>query len=89
MGRMFVICWHILWENLRGADDEIDSEYAAASGYHRAIPLVVVDCDNNGVVSHGNAPLRSLPTNQTQADVLCTFKQLVSAQPFCIIDLAL
>jgi hypothetical protein len=43
---------------------------AAASGYHTAITLVIMDCDNNGVVSHGNAPLRSLPTNQTQADVL-------------------
>jgi hypothetical protein len=58
---------------------------AAASGYHRAIPLVVADCDNNRVVSHGNAPIRSFPTNQTQADVLRSFKQLVSAQLFRII----
>jgi hypothetical protein len=43
---------------------------AAASGYHSAIPPVVVDCDNNRVISHGNAPL--------QADVLCTLKHLVS-----------
>ena len=41
-----------------------------------------VDCDNNGVVSHGNAPLRALPTNQSQADVLGTFKRLVSIQKF-------
>ncbi len=58
---------------------------AAASAYHGVIPLVVVDCDNNGVVSHGNAPLCSLPTNQAQADVLCTFKHLVSAQSFHVI----
>ncbi len=58
---------------------------AAASGYHSAIPPVVMDCENNGVVSHGNAPLCSLPANQTQVDVLRTFKHLVSAQPFHII----
>ncbi len=37
------------------------------------------------VVSHGNAPLHSLPTKQTQADVIRTFKHLVSDQPFCLI----
>jgi hypothetical protein len=58
---------------------------AAISGYHSSIPPVVVDSDNNGFISHGNAPLHSLPPNQTQADVLHTFKHLVSAQPFCII----
>ena len=54
--------------------------HAASSKYHGKIPLVRVDCDNNGVVSHGNAPLRALPTNQSQADILCTFKCLVSIQ---------
>jgi hypothetical protein len=58
---------------------------AAASAYHGDIPLVIVDCDNNGVVSHGSTPLGTLPTNQTQADVLQTFKHLVSAQPFRVI----
>jgi hypothetical protein len=55
---------------------------ADASAHHSAIPPVVMDCDNNGVVSHGNAPCHSLPTNQSQADVLCTFKHLAFAQPF-------
>ncbi len=55
---------------------------AAALEYHSAIPPVMVDCDNNGVVSHGNTPLQALPTNQTQADVLCAFKHLVAVQPF-------
>jgi hypothetical protein len=32
------------------------------------------NCDNNGVVSHPNYPPNSLPTNQTQADVLPVFK---------------
>jgi hypothetical protein len=54
----------------------------AASKCHGVIPPVVVDCDNNGVVSHGNEPLRPLSTNQSQADILCIFKNLVSAQPF-------
>jgi hypothetical protein len=58
---------------------------ASASGYHSAMSPVVMDCDDSGVVSHRNAPLRSLPTNQTQADVLSTFKNLVSAQPFHVI----
>jgi hypothetical protein len=57
---------------------------AAASTYPDTIPPVVVDCDNNGVVSHGNNPLLSLPTNQSQADILWVFKNLVSIQPFCI-----
>jgi hypothetical protein len=55
---------------------------AAISKRHDAIPLVVVDCDNNGVVSHGNEPLRPFPTNQSQADIFCIFKNLIYAQPF-------
>jgi hypothetical protein len=55
---------------------------AAALEYQGTIPPVVVDCNNNGVVSHGNTPLRALPTNQTQADVLRAFKDLVAVQPF-------
>ncbi len=43
---------------------------AAASTYHDTIPLVVVDCDNNGVESHRNNPFSPLPTNQSQADIL-------------------
>jgi hypothetical protein len=55
---------------------------AASSLYKDCIPPVIVDCDNNGVVSHGNTPHRSLPSNQPQADVLCMFKHLVLIQPF-------
>jgi hypothetical protein len=54
---------------------------AAASTYYNTIPPVVVDCDNNGVVSHGNNPLLPLPTVQSQADILQVFKNLVSIQP--------
>jgi hypothetical protein len=55
---------------------------AAASKCHDAIPLVVVDCDNNGVASHGNEPHHPFPTNQSQADILCIFINLIAAQPF-------
>jgi hypothetical protein len=57
---------------------------AAASKCHDAIPLVVVDRDNNGGVSPGNKPLRPFPTNQSQVDILCVFKNLVAAQLFCV-----
>jgi hypothetical protein len=55
---------------------------AATSSYKDCIPPVVMYCDNNGVVSHGNTTLRSLPTNQPQAEFLCVFKHLVLIQPF-------
>ena len=56
--------------------------HAAAASYHGTIPPVVVDCDNNGVVIHGNNSIRPLPSNQSQADLLRTFKNLVSSQTF-------
>ncbi len=52
--------------------------HAAAAAYHGAIPPVVVDCDNNGVVFHGNNSSRPLPTNQSQVDLLRTFKNLIN-----------
>ncbi len=55
---------------------------AAASKCHDTIPLVVANCDNNGVVSRGNEPLCPFLTNQSQADILRIFKNLISAQPF-------
>jgi hypothetical protein len=54
----------------------------ASFSYEDAIPPVAVDCDYNGVVSYGNGPHQSLPTNQPQADVLRVFKYLVSIQLF-------
>ena len=56
----------------------------AATGYKGMIPHVGVDCDNNGVVSHGNTPHIPLSTNQTQADLLRVFKNLVSNQSFTV-----
>ena len=56
--------------------------HAAAASYHGAIPPVVVNCDNNSVVFHGNNSTQPLPTNQSQADLLRIFKNLVSSQTF-------
>ena len=39
---------------------------------------VTVDCNNNGVVLHGNFPHRALKEKQAQADGLRVFKCLVS-----------
>ena len=55
---------------------------AAAKGYNGMIPRVGADCDNNGVVTHGNTPHIPLSTNQTQADLLRVFKNLISTQSF-------
>jgi hypothetical protein len=57
---------------------------AAASKCHDAIPLAVVDYNKNVLVSHGNKPLCPFPTNQSQANILCIFKNLVAAQLFCV-----
>ena len=48
------------------------------------IPCVGADCDNNGIVSHGNTPHIPLSTNQTQADLLRVFKNLVLNQSFTV-----
>ena len=48
-------------------------------------PTVVVDCDNKGVVLHGNSAGRSLKEKQAQADVLRIFKQAILGQPFDVV----
>jgi hypothetical protein len=53
---------------------------AAAAGYQGSIPLVGADCNNNNVVIHGNSPNTLLSTNQTQANLLWVFKNLVAMQ---------
>jgi len=54
---------------------------AAARGYKGKIPCVGADCDNNGVVNHGNTSHIPLTANQTQADLLRVYKNLISTQP--------
>ncbi len=55
---------------------------ADATGYKGKIPRVEAGCNNNGVVTHGNTPHIPLSANQTQADLLRVFKNLVLIQPF-------
>lgn len=50
---------------------------SAASPYRP----VIVDCDNMGVVNHGNSFRDPLPIGQSQADVLRSFKLLVADNP--------
>ena len=57
---------------------------AAATGYKGKIPCVGVDCNNNGVVTHGNTPHTPLSTNQTQADLLRVFKNIVLKQSLLV-----
>jgi hypothetical protein len=57
---------------------------AAADGHQRKIPSVGADCDNNGVVTHGNSPNTPLPASQTHADLLRVFKNFVATQPFLV-----
>ena len=43
-------------------------------------PAVLLACDNNGVVGHGNNNRRrSLPEKQTQFDVICCFRSILSS----------
>ena len=44
--------------------------------------LAVVECDNNGVVTHGNSPGQGLKERQAQEDALRIFKQLITDHPF-------
>ncbi len=50
-------------------------------------PIMTEDCDNNGVVLHGNKHYRLLSALQTQSDVLRVMKQLITCQPFVILFL--
>ncbi len=47
-------------------------------------PLVIEDCNNNGVILHGNKSSRPVSGSQTQADVLRVMKCLISHQPFAV-----
>ena len=46
-----------------------------AASQNRASPYapVRIDCDNDGVVKHGNKPLRKLKGKQAQSDILRCF----------------
>jgi hypothetical protein len=57
---------------------------AASLGIIGPFPVLNEDCDNNGVVLHGNSFSKPLPASQTQADVLRVMKKLISRQMFTI-----
>jgi hypothetical protein len=57
---------------------------AAATGYKGKILSIGADCSNNGVITHGNTPNIPLQTNQTQANLLRIFKNLVLTQTFTV-----
>jgi hypothetical protein len=81
MGQNVDICMVYRGEILGGVMTQLIL-HAAAASYHGTIPPVMVDCDNNGVVIHGNNSTRPLPSNQPQVYLLRTFKNLVSSQTF-------
>jgi hypothetical protein len=56
----------------------------AATGCKGKIPSIGEDCNNNGVITHGNTPHIPLPTNQTQTNLLRVFKNLVLSQTFTV-----
>jgi hypothetical protein len=47
-------------------------------------PVILEDCDNLGVVRHGNKPCQLLSRTQTHADVLWVLKQYIVCQPFAL-----
>ena len=55
---------------------------AAAQTSHSCYEPVQVDCDNIGVVRHGNSASKKLKAKQSQADVLRSLKQLITSQVF-------
>ena len=54
---------------------------ATSNSLDSSFQPVQIDCDNLGVVRHGNSPTRALKEKQAQADILRCFKQLVTEQP--------
>ena len=57
---------------LRAASSRKSSPYKDAT----------IFCDNQGVLSHGNAPWAPLPEKQPQADVIRSLKQITRENPF-------
>jgi hypothetical protein len=57
---------------------------AAVTGQMGPYPIMTEDCDNNGVVMHGNRHYWPLSASQTRSNVLQVMKQLITHQPFII-----
>jgi hypothetical protein len=57
---------------------------AAVQGRMGPYPISTIDCDNLGVVRHGNMFRWPLATTQPQADVLKIMKRYIVTQPFTL-----
>jgi hypothetical protein len=57
---------------------------AAVQGRMGSYPLTFEDCNNDGVVKHGNKPFRPLSSTQMNADVLQIMKGLILDHPFSL-----
>ena len=57
-----------------------------AASQNHACPYATTrtDCDNRGVVQHGNTPKRAQQAKQAQADVLRRLKQQITHYPFLV-----
>jgi hypothetical protein len=47
-------------------------------------PIILEDCDNLGVVRHGNKPRHQLSMTQTHSDILQALKRYIIHQPFAL-----
>jgi hypothetical protein len=56
--------------------------HAVVQGQRGPYPVIMEDCNNLGIVQHGNKPWRPLSTTQPQADVLTMLKRYITSQPF-------
>jgi hypothetical protein len=56
----------------------------AVQGRMDPYPLTIEDCNNDGVVKHGNTPFRPLSSTQSNADVLRIIKRMILDHPFCL-----
>ncbi len=55
---------------------------AAVQGRMGPYPLTIEDCDNDGVVKHGNTSFRPLLSTQLNADILRIMKRMILDHPF-------
>ncbi len=55
---------------------------AAVQGCMGPYPVIIDDCDNDGVVKHGNVLHQTISLMQTQSDVPRVMKQYIIRQPF-------
>ena len=81
-----VVEWSELADNHRGEIlGDIMIQLILRVTYHslgHQYPDTEVDCDNQGVMIHGNTPMGALKEKQAQGNILRVFKQLVIDQSF-------